>query len=115
MTSLARADDQFNQPNPTITPIDLAFPARGADPDFLPPMGEIPSDFDGKDAWDEFHSTWFSQGLPANVELYVRDGIDPQQAWDHLRVVQGCFGSKHEHKMAALAWLSSRWFTGYRL
>jgi hypothetical protein len=115
MTIIEKLGDGFDEPNATITAVDLAFPARGADPEFLPPVDRVPSDFEGKAAWDEFHRTWFHRGLPATVELDVRDGIDPERAWNHLRVVQGCYDSKHEHKMAALAWLSSRWFAGYRL
>lgn len=115
MTTTDAPNDGFELPNPSITAIDLAFPARGADPDFLPPMSMIPDRYDGKDDWEAFHRTWFYTRLPDTAQLDVRAGIDPGQAWNHLRVVQGCFGSKHEHKMAALAWLSSRWFAGYQL
>ncbi len=110
-----RLEDGFDHPNTTITAIDLAFPARGADPAFLPPAETIPEEFDSKSSWDEFHSRWFFEGLPSGVELFPREGIDAQQAWDHLRVVQGCYGSMHEHKMAALSWLSYRWFEGHSL
>ncbi|WP_433673945.1 hypothetical protein [Microbacterium gorillae] len=115
MTMSDMPSDGFEHPNPTITDLDLAFPARGADPDVLPPMSIIPDRYDGKEDWDAFHRAWFYTGLPETVQLDVRAGIDPRQAWNHLRVVQGCYGSKHEHKMAALAWLSSRWFAGYQL
>lgn len=112
MTAL---NDGFDQPNTTIAAADLAFPARGADPEFLPPFDLIPAAFESRADWDLFHRTWFHRGLPETVELYPRDGVDPEHAWNHLRVVQGSFASKHEHKMAALSWLASRWFEGFRL
>jgi len=113
--------DRFAVPSTTITPGDLAFPARGADTGLLPAYALIPEEYRRPESsgdpdavkWTRFQSIWFFQGLPATVQLYPRPGINPQRAFDHLRVVQGCFGSPHEHKAAAVAWLASLWFTGY--
>lgn len=113
--------DNFAVPSTTITPGDLVFPARGADPELLPALAQIPEEYRRPEAsgdpealrWAKFQSTWFSEGLPATLQLYPRPGINAQQAFDHLSVLQGCYGSQHEHKAAAVAWLASRWFTGY--
>lgn len=47
----------------------------------------------------------------------MKDGIDGDTAVRHLRAIQGSFAPKHEHKMEAVAYLASRWFTkvkGYK-
>ena len=113
--------DAFAMPSTTITQRDLVFPARGANPDLLPAYALIPEQYRNPESsgdpealkWAAFQSLWFFHGLPATVQLYPRPGINPQQAFDHLRVVQGCFGSQHEHKAAAVAWLASQWFFDY--
>jgi hypothetical protein len=113
--------DPFEVPSTTITRGDLAFPARGANPDLLPAFAVIPKEYRSPEPsgdlealkWANFQGRWFSEGLPATLQLYPRPGINAQQAFDHLTVLQGCYGSKHEHKAAAVAWLASRWFTGY--
>ncbi|TFD55058.1 hypothetical protein E3T43_12635 [Cryobacterium sp. Hh7] len=116
----AQTGDVFSVPSTTIAQADLIYPARGADPDLLPALALIPERFRRAQSSDEqvaqwitFQSMWFCDGLPATIQLYPRPGIDPQQAFDHLQVVQGCFGSQHEHKVAAVAWLASRWFSRY--
>ena len=113
--------DKFAKPSATITPGDLVYPARGANPDLLPALSLIPDEYLRPESsgnteavkWTQFQGRWFFEGLPPTVQLYPRPGINAQQAFDHLRVLQGCFGSQHEHKVAAVAWLASRWFTGY--
>ena len=116
----AAKHDLFEVPSTTISRVDLAYPARGANPDLLPPLDLIPDAFQHPRAgdvealkWLKFQRIWFSTGLPATLQLYPRPGINPKDAFDHLCVVEGCFGSPHEHKVAAVAWLASRWFTGY--
>lgn len=116
-----KLNDGFDKPSTTITKVDLAFPARGASPELLPRYNTIPDEFkldrvnDENTSWISFQSLWFSRGLPETLEMYPREGIDAKQAFEHLSVLQGSFGSKHEHKMAAVAWLASRWFSGYSL
>lgn len=112
--------NQFLEPSTTIRDVDLAFPARGNDPELLPAMNLIPEEFkrnraSDEDAhkWVEFQSKWFSEGLPSTLQLYPSEGINPQHAFNHLRVLQGCYGSRHEHKSASVAWLASLWFDGY--
>ena len=115
----AATHDLFEAPSSTITRVD-PYPARGANPDLLPPLDLIPEADQHPRAgdvealkWLKFQRIWFFDGLPATLQLYPRPGIDPKDAFDHLSVVQGSNGSKHEHKVAAVAWLASRWFTGY--
>jgi len=110
----------FARPSTTISQADLVFQARGADPELLPSMEMIPAEFKGQGAtsavaqkWLAFQRTWSGGGLPPTTQLYPRDGISAAEAYGHLSVVQGCFGSKHEHKVAAVAWLASLWFEEY--
>lgn len=60
--------------------------------------------------WRAFQAAWFFDGLPSEVEFKLADGIDSEKAIRHLRMIQGSFAPKHEHKEAAVAYLASRWF-----
>ena len=88
----ARMSDLFEMPSTTITQGDLAYPARGANPDLLPSLDLIPEAFQHPRAgdvealqWLKFQSIWFSKGLPATLQLYPRPGINPKDAWDSVR------------------------------
>ena len=70
--------------------------------DALPP--------EDKEKWLAFQSRWFFRGLPETTSLDLKDGIDGKLAIRHLGAIQGSFAPKHEHKMAAVAYLASLWF-----
>lgn len=93
---------------PQVTMVDVAFPARGVE--FAPPYEEIPEVYK---AWQTPKTAFFMQlfykGLK-NLKLTPRDGVDADQAFAALRVIAGCYGLKHEHKMAAFAYLQDEWF-----
>lgn len=105
-------------------PIDdvlLAFPADVTD--LMPDMAEIPEEFHSwgltyKDGlagkWLAFQQRWFMKGLPNTVEVDLKEGIDGDLAFRHLKAIQGSFQPKHEHKMAAVAFLASTWFEDIR-
>lgn len=80
----------------------------------LPPWNIIPNDYPDRSRWREFQHTWFFNGLPADIEITARDGIDPKTAFEHLETIQGSFSPKHEHKMDAVAWLASKWLLKVR-
>lgn len=92
-----------------VSDADVAFPARALE--LMPPHAEIP-DVDEK--WQRFQSDWFYRGLPSDTEIDLQPGIDGDVAFRHLRVIQGSFAPKHEHKMAAVAYLASLWFRDVR-
>lgn len=102
-------DNDWTTPLP-VTDVDLAFPANALD--YMPPMAEIPDELDPK--WERFQGDWFARGLPENTEIDLKAGIDGNEAMRHLRVIQGSFAPKHEHKVAAVAYLASLWFDDVR-
>ena len=103
----------FLQPTP-VTDVDLAFPARGVE---LTPVYEaIPRKF-RTEVWDNLWLNLFRDvfaGQADELQLLPAAGVDPDQAWRHLRVVMGTFGTKHEHKEIGWVWLASRWFCAAR-
>ncbi|MFF2053783.1 hypothetical protein ACFVU2_19420 [Leifsonia sp. NPDC058194] len=102
-------DEPYAQPS-KVTDLQIAFPADlGA---LLPPMDAIPEEFrTGSAPWDAFARGWFYEGFP-KAGVLRKDGVDAEMAYRHLSVLIGSYEPKHEHKMAAVAWLASRWFAG---
>jgi len=66
-----------------------------------------------EDKWRELQREWFFKGLPKNLQLYPKDGIDPEKAFRHIQCIQGSFQPKHEHKEEAVAFLLGHWFDDY--
>lgn len=87
----------------------IAFP--GSLGDLLPSMSIIPEEFKNDrsgNPWLKWQSVWFYEGLPGYPS--PKDGISLDLAMRHLSCIQRSFEPKHEHKVAAVAWLASRWF-----
>jgi len=102
-------EDGFDQPQ-AVSEVDIAFPARAME--IMPAYRDIPSEFKERtNEWVKFQATWFSTGWPQAGLLRNAD-VDSELAYRHLSVIQGSYAPKHEHKMAAVAWLASRWFKG---
>lgn len=100
-------DDLYALPQ-RVDDVMLAFPAGlGA---LLPPLEVIPAEYPHRQEWLEFQNKWFAGALPPDSEMEPSDGVDAQIAGRHLTVLQRSYEPKHEHKMAAVAWLASRWF-----
>jgi hypothetical protein len=96
-----------------VSDIELAFPAHALD--FMPPRDECEAGLDAlsrerKEKWLRFQGDWFYKGLSKEAQFSMKDGIDGNLAFRHLKVIQGSFAPKHEHKMAAVAYLASLWF-----
>jgi hypothetical protein len=92
-----------------ISDVMLAFPAdvEGV----MPPWEEIPEEFRrGSNEWTKLADYWFACGLAGTTQFYLKEGIDGETAVRHLRAILGSFQPRHEHKMAAVAWLCSLWF-----
>lgn len=99
-------------PVPEISLVEAAFPANALD--WMPSMEDIPDEFkdmNGGTEWNRIVRSWFFNGLPADVEFYPAEGVDPEKAFRALEATLGSFAPKHEHKEAATAYMLSCWFT----
>ena len=95
--------------------LTLAFPASVED--LMPEHNDIPKEFrdwNSRNKWLKFQEHWFFYGLNEDFETYPKAGIDPEKAFRHLKTIQGSYQPKHEHKAAAVAFLASLWFEGYK-
>lgn len=99
--------DLYRRPQ-VIDDVLLAFPAVLGD--LLPPMEIIPTQYPHRQEWLEFQHKWFAGTLPTDAEVEPADGVDAEAAGRHLTAIQRSFQPPHEHKIAAVAWLASRWF-----
>ena len=94
-----------------LSVIDTTFPARALE--WMPLWEEIPEDFrtgDGEAArWHKIVHDWFYRGLD-EPQFFLKPGIDGEVAVRHLQAILGSYAPKHEHKVAAVAWLASLWF-----
>lgn len=99
-----------------ISDISMAFPADALD--YMPPMEEIPEAFQRETEesapWYEFQKTWFSLGLSQKFLGFIPAEIDGtrlegEKVFRQLSAIQGSYAPKHEHKMAAVAYLASIW------
>jgi len=106
MTENKNLNDGYDQPH-EVSDITLAFPANLGD--LLPSMEIIPEEFTRDNKWVEFQRQWFFYGWPKGG-LVKNPDVDSELAYRHLRAIQESYEPKHEHKMAAVAWLASRWF-----
>lgn len=89
----------------------LAFPADVYP--LMPPYEDIPEEFrdaNGDNKWLQFQRDWFYGGLSADTDVDLKDGVDGTMAFRHLKAIQRSFQPKHEHKVAAVAYLASLWF-----
>jgi hypothetical protein len=104
----ATEDTDWSKPQ-AVTDLDTAF--GGSLDRLMPAYESIPAEFRDRDntKWHKAQSKWFYEGIKAS-DFKPKDGIDPTQALRHLKCIQGSFEPKHEHKMAAVAWLMSLWF-----
>jgi hypothetical protein len=95
-----------------VTELQLAFPADA--PERMPAWDDLPSEWKDRnsDAWQFcLVNDLLHRGLD-DVALVPAEGIDPERAWRHLLSITGSFAPRHEHKVAACAFLISRWFVG---
>jgi hypothetical protein len=90
----------------------LAFPASVSH--LMPPRDECEAALDAMPdrgrGWREFQRRWFSNGLPDDTTVNLREGVDGNTAFRHLSAIQGSFEPKHQYKEAAVAYLASLWF-----
>jgi len=101
----------------TIDDVTYVFPANAVR-DLMPTMEECETGLNAlsdseSNKWRAFQNEWFFEGLPPTLEVDLHDGIDGKNAFRHLHAIQGSYAPKHEHKVAAVAYLSSLWFRGF--
>lgn len=89
-----------------VSDVDMAFPTDGYTR--LPP----PSVFKTVDRrYVAFVDEWFHRGIKSGIaQLVPKEGIDPVKAIRHLKSVMGTWDTKHEHKIAGVAFLMGMWF-----
>ncbi len=104
----------FTKPT-TRDPVVVAFGAPGTVFDLMPRWESIPEAFQrGWTPWNDLASQWFCNGLrgwPRNP----KPGIDHRAALAHLSTILASFEPKHEHKIAAVAYLLSLWYEPTKL
>ena len=101
-----------------VSDLLAAFPARVGS--LSPDPGDIPDEFwDDSNEWSRLASRWFFKGLPVDAGfapsktlLTFPEGAESAvgAAIKHLGTILGSYQPKHEHKMAATAFLFSQWF-----
>jgi len=97
-----------------ITDIDLAFPARVLH--LMPSESDIPPRFRDAGVRDvQLVARWFYRGLPDDTEFVPRPGVDARLALRQISAILRSFEPRHEHKMAATAFLVAEWFEDVRL
>lgn len=98
---------------PELDDVTLAFPAHALD--WMPAWEEIPEEYKvGTTEAERIARQWFYRGLGDQVEFYARDGIDAEQAFRAIQATLRSFQPKHEHKMAAVAFMIDTWFSEVR-
>jgi len=97
----------FEKPT-RVDDVLLAFPATVRD--LMPAYQDIPEEYKHDDhPAVKFQSRWFFGGLKAAEIPQAKAGIDREMALRHLRCIHGSYEPKHEHKMAAVAYLADKW------
>ncbi len=92
-----------------VTDAELIFSANISR--LMPKYEEIPSEFKrfGATKWERIADLWFCRGLHG-AQFVVKSGIDEKRVMRHLSTIIQSYEPKHEHKIAAVAYLLSEWF-----
>jgi len=90
-----------------LTKIDIAFPTGVLE--CMPELSSIGA-YDKKRDYERVISDWFYVGLKS-LDVVPREGVNQGAAIAHIKWVMGSFEPKHEHKIAACAWLLNEWFS----
>lgn len=98
--------------------VELAFPAHALD--HMPAYEDVPDKYKDSNEREWYARVWAQLmfGGLDDIQLSPADsswtGGDVRRAWRHLNVILRSFAPKHEHKMAALAYLTDTWFAAVR-
>ncbi len=90
-----------------VSDLDVIFGTKALS--VMPPYPDIPEAFkNNSNAWVGIANKWFFEGFDARP-LIAKPGIDKTDAIRHLKSIMCSFEPKHEHKIAAVAYLMSEW------
>lgn len=99
----------FLKPQPVSELKDRPYNSCELVSQLIPSYDQIPDQYKvWHSPWSTWASTWFFCGL--EYKPVPKEGIDLDEALDHLQVIQRCTSISHEHKEAAVAYLASLWF-----
>lgn len=96
-----------------ISDVERVFPAGALD--YMPAWDDIPEEFrNGSSEWCHLVTTWLHRGLSKRFGYQVTEGLglDGNMVWRQLTAIAGSYAPKHEHKIAAMAYLCSVWMEG---
>jgi hypothetical protein len=91
-----------------LTKLDLIFSSNVMN--MMPAYKDIPDDYPNCGKYKRVVSLWFFKGT-AGMVFIPRDGVKVVDALAHISMIMHSFEPKHEHKMAACAWLLNEWFS----
>lgn len=93
-----------------VSNVELAF--GGSIRTLMPKYQEVPEEFKKfhGNKWIAVVDEWFFRGLSDNAEFKPKKGIDQSKALRHISAIMRSWEPKHEHKIAACAYLLSEWF-----
>lgn len=97
--------------NTKLTRADLVFPANVSH--MMPAYKDIGA-YPRKRELEELVQGWFFSGLKG-LKSKPREGVDETKALAHLKCILGSFEPKHEHKIAAVAFLINEWFEQFEV
>lgn len=103
-------NNKFEKPM-EVSDVDTIFP--GNIKNLMPSYEDIPEefkDFNSNNYFVKFQQKWFFNGVKEEDFPIVKKGIDKIKAARHLCAIQRSWQCKHEHKVAAVAYLMSIWF-----
>ncbi len=99
---------KFNAPIP-VKDTEMAFGGNMAV--LLPSYSELPEEFRStSNKWCKIQQRWFFSGLPKDTDFLVKEGVDMNLAFRHIKAIHASWEPKHEHKEAGVAYLLSLWF-----
>lgn len=91
----------------TVEPFDLSFGPTDISK-FMP--DPIPTEFyKTSNSYHKLVRTWFYKGIDCRNWI-AKQGINKEQALDHIQTIMASFEPSHEDKFAACAYLLSIWF-----
>lgn len=91
-----------------VSDVEIAFPATVTGK-LLPPRELLTEDmWAGRHPYAQLANDWFGRGLSEALFAW-KPGIDQDKALRHLRAVLRSWEPKHEHKLAGVAYLLTRW------
>ena len=107
MSSSVEVTESFARPLP-VTGVDTVF--GGDISKLMPQYRDLPEEFRReRDPFSPLVNKWFFSGLDHKT-LKAKEGIDRNAAFAHCKAIMVSFEPSHEHKVAGVAWLMSKWF-----